>query len=673
MLAIGTRHQKNFIYREQRKETEMPKPTQPPADRGKKRRPKITTIEITGPPEVNENNRVQFTCLAHYRDGTKKPLTSGVSWTEDSTYASIDGNGYLTTGDVPHDTQCQITASYKRRVAYYPVTIKNTQEQPADGRIVIDPITRIEGHLRVEVEVKGGKVVNAWSSGTLFRGIELILKGRNPEDAWLFTQRLCGVCTYVHGSTSVRCVEDACNLTVPKNARVVRNLMMGAQFLHDHIIHFYHLHALDWVDLESALMADLDRTAALAESISPDAQNIDFAAVKARLQGFVDGGQLGPFANAYWPHEAYLLEHEENLLLAAHYLKALELQTNTARMHAIFGGKNPHAQSLRVGGVTCKDDINASRVSEFRNILGETADFIDTIYIPDVTLLAQAYPEWGTLGGNSNFMAFGEFPQSDAEPASLFFPQGVVTRNGSFESMSLGEMNVSEIYEHVQHSWYTGTDALPPSAGKTEPQYTELNITDRYSWLKAPRYDGEPMEVGPLARMLVAYVKDPGHPAHSAIDNFLTEAKLDPEALFSTLGRTAARALETQIIAHAMDNWLDDLDPGGSTYRSAAIPTSASGMGLNEAPRGAVGHWIDIQGQQIANYQLVIPSGWNFGPRCAGNKPGPVESALIGTPVADHEHPVEILRTVHSLDPCIACAVHVIDPSDDRTYTVRAY
>ncbi len=651
----------------------MPKPTQPPLDRGKKRQPKITKIEISGALEINAKESFGFTCMAHYSNETTEDVTNVASWEVDSTYASIDASGNLTAGDVPSDTACQIKASYRRKVDYHTVTIKSTRKTPSDGRIVIDPVTRIEGHLRIEVEVKDGKVSNAWSSGTLFRGIELILKGRHPEDAWLFTQRLCGVCTYVHGSTSVRCVEDACNITVPKNARVVRNLMMGAQFLHDHIIHFYHLHALDWVDLESAMTADPGETAALADSISRDAPAINFEAVKARLKAFKDSGQLGPFANAYWFHSAYRLRPAENLLLAAHYLKALELQTNTARMHAIFGGKNPHAQSLRVGGVTCRDDIHTGRVAEFRNILGETTTFIDTIYIPDVILLAQAYPEWGTIGGNSNFMAFGEFPQRDDEPASLFFPQGVVSRNGSFENMSLSEMNVSQISEHVRHSWYVGSDALHPSVGKTEPRPADLNTDDRYSWLKAPRYQGEPMEVGPLARMLVAYLKDQSHPARSAINNFLTEAKLGPDALFSTLGRTAARALETQIIAHAMDKWLDDLDYGGSTYRPAAIPTSATGQGLNEAPRGAVGHWIDIQGQQIANYQLVIPSGWNFGPRCVENKPGPVESALVGTPVANPASPVEILRTVHSLDPCIACAVHVIDPADDKTYTVRAY
>ena len=557
----------------------MPKPT---SDKGNKRRPKITAIEIQGPSEISENNRVKFACIAHKSNGTQEDITGLASWEVNSSYASIDAGGSLTAGEVPSDSACQIKARYKRKVDDHTVMIKNAQEPPeppeppGDGRIVIDPITRIEGHLRIEVEIKDGKVARAWSSGTLFRGVELILKGRDPEEAWLITQRLCGVCTYVHGSTSVRCVEDACNITVPQNARVVRNLMMGAQFLHDHIIHFYHLHALDWVDLVSALKADPAQTEILAGQISPEPPAINFKAAQDRLQGFVDGGQLGPFANNYWSHQAYILKHEQNLLLAANYLKALELQTNTARMHAIFGGKNPHAQNLRVGGVTCRDDIRDDRISEFRSILQETRDFIDNVYLPDVILLATAYrKEWGTLGGNSNFLTFGEFPLGDVEPDDLFFPQGVVTHSGSFASLSLAEMDVSKIYEHIRHSWYADDAPRHPSVGKTEPSPSKLNTDERYSWLKAPRYGGEPMEVGPLARMLVAYVKEPEHPAREAINTFLENAGLAPEALFSTLGRTAARALETQIIAHAMDKWLDDLTPGSSAYRPATIPASA--------------------------------------------------------------------------------------------------
>ena len=546
-------------------------------------------------------------------------------------------------------------------------TVPDSSTPPqANGRIVVDPITRIEGHLKIETEVADGKVTGAWSTGTLFRGIEAILKGRNPEDAWLFTQRLCGVCTYVHGASSVRSVEDAASVTIPENARIIRNLLMGAQYLHDHLVHFYHLHALDWVDIVSALSADCEQTKELADKLSPNAPSINFEAVQQRLQTFVNGGQLGPFANAYWGHEAYWFNAEENLLLAAHYLEALKMQAKTARLHAIFGGKNPHVQSLRVGGVTCSRDINGSRINEFRSLLRETRDFIDTVYIPDAKYLAQIYGAWGEIGGNSNFLACGEFPMTSQEPQSLFFPQGVILGR----DLNVQSLETEEILEHAQHSWYGNDAALHPSLGVTEPNYTGYDSDGRYSWLKAPRYNGEPMEVGPLARMLVAYGS--GMPeAKAAIDGFLEDTGLKFPAMYSVLGRTAARALETQIIAHAMEGWLDELTIGGSAYLTTATPTSGTGMGLNEAPRGALGHWIKIQNGKIGNYQMVVPSTWNFGPRCAAGKPGPMEQALLGVPVLDMEKPLEILRTVHSLDPCIACAVHVIDPESDRAYEIR--
>jgi [NiFe] hydrogenase large subunit len=434
------------------------------------------------------------------------------------------------------------------------------------------------------------------------------------------------------------------------------------------------LHALDWVDVVSALQADAALTKNLAVEVNgiTSANSIDFAAVKDRLQAFVNSGQLGPFANAYWGHDEYVLTPEENLLLASHYLQALRLQTNTARMHAIFGGKNPHVQSLRVGGVTCRQEINSNRISEFRSLLTETKQFIDNVYLPDVEFLAKAYSDtgrsnkdWSKIGGNSNFLAFGEFPQNDIEPDSLFFPRGAILAGGAVEDVDL-----DQIFEHVRHSWYNDSTARRPSAGATIPRYTGLNTSDRYSWLKAPRYKGEPMEVGPLARVLVGY----GRGVNVFVDTvnrFLSRTGLPAGALFSTLGRTAARCLETKIIADAMGGWLNDLNTGGSTMTSWSMPSQASGMGLNEAPRGALGHWINISNQVIANYQMVVPSTWNFGPRCAADKPGPAESALEDTPVMDINRPLEVLRTVHSLDPCIACAVHVIDPREKEVYTVR--
>ena len=650
--------------------------------------PRLTSISISGSNEIIGGSNAEYRCTAKYSDGSTRDVTTRTRWSENSNYATFTGRGRLETMDVPTDTSFEISARYWRRSANLNVTIKTQVQDPPppptqeddppsppptqEGRMVIDPITRIEGHLRIETEVTGGRVDKAWSTGTLFRGVEPILKDRNPEDAWLFTQRLCGVCTYVHGSTSVRSVEDALNLTVPANARIIRNLLMGAQYLHDHIIHFYHLHALDWVDVVSALDADSAATRNLAEQVTPQADSIDFGVVKDRLQTFVNSGQLGPFANAYWGHDEYVLSPEENLLLASHYLEALKLQVNTARMHAIFGGKNPHVQSLRVGGVTCRQDINSNRIAEFRGLLQETKSFIDNVYVPDVEFLATAYTDanrsdknWSKIGGNQNFLAFGEFPQTDTEPESLFFPRGVILNGGSVEDVEL-----NQIFEHVRHSWYDGSTARHPSAGQTIPKFTELKTSDRYSWLKAPRYMGEPMEVGPLARVLVGYFQ--GRTSFvDSVDNFLERTNLTAEALFSTLGRTAARCLETKIIADAMGGWLNELNAGGSTMRSWSMPSQASGMGLNEAPRGALGHWININNQVIENYQMVVPSTWNFGPRCAADKAGPAESALENTPVMDMTRPLEILRTVHSLDPCIACAVHVIDAEDNEVYTVR--
>ncbi|MGD9505503.1 MAG: nickel-dependent hydrogenase large subunit [Syntrophobacteraceae bacterium] len=541
-------------------------------------------------------------------------------------------------------------------------------------RVVIDPITRIEGHLRIEVEVANGKVKNAWSSSTLFRGLELILQGRDPRDAWLFTQRACGVCTYVHGLASVRCVDDAVKVTIPPNARLIRNLLLGSQFLHDHIVHFYHLHALDWVDIVSALKADVKKTADIANKTSqaPNSGVSDFAAVQGRLKKFVDSGQLGIFSNGYWGHPAYKLPPEVNLLAAAHYLQALRQQARTAQLHAIFGGKNPHVQSLVVGGVTCATDLNAARIAEFKYLWEETKQFIDNVYLPDVVAVAGFYKDWAKIGGTTNFLTYGDFPQSDKEPESLFFPRGAVFKRAVNQ---IQDVDISQISEHVKHSWYEGDGALPPSKGETKPKYEKLNVETRYSWMKAPRYKDEPMEVGPLARVLIAYGK--GHEAtKKSVDGLLKALGAPVDALFSTLGRTAARALETKIIADAMEGWIgelvENLKKGDSKiYQTYEMPESGAGAGLNDVPRGALGHWIDIKDKKIANYQLVVPSTWNLGPRCGKDKLSPVEEALIGTPVADPKRPLEVLRTVHSFDPCIACGVHVIDPQTNEVYKFK--
>jgi len=544
-------------------------------------------------------------------------------------------------------------------------------------RIIVDPITRIEGHLRIEVEIEGGKVVNAWSSGQMFRGIEMILQGRDPRDAHHFVQRSCGVCTYVHAISSVRAVDDAFKVQIPKNARLIRNLMHGAQYQHDHLVHFYHLHALDWVDIVSALKADPQKTAALSDNVS----NAKFGGAKyfkevqQRVQTFVDSGQLGPFANAYWGHPAYKMPPEANLMAVAHYIEALRLQARTARLHAIFGGKNPHPQSLVVGGVTCVADLTADRIAEFLYITKETQDFIRNVYVPDLLAVASFYKDWGGIGGTTNFLAWGDFPASEKEPESLYMPRGVIMKRDLAKVQMADHVKVTE---DVTRSWYEKGSPKHPYDGETKPLQEDPKYQPdkgKYSWMKAPRYNGEPCEVGPLARVLVAYAK--GHQdIKPLVDSTLKTLQIPATALFSTLGRTAARALETLAIGDSMQVWvgelLDNIKSGDTrTYQSYEIPDSGEGVGLNDVPRGALGHWVKVKDKKIANYQYVVPSTWNLSPRDAKGKMSPVEEALIGTPVADPKQPLEILRTVHSFDPCIACAVHVIDPHSNQVYKVK--
>ena len=543
-------------------------------------------------------------------------------------------------------------------------------------RIVVDPITRIEGHLRIEVEVEGGKVKNAWSSGQMFRGIEIILQGRDPRDAPLFTQRSCGVCTYTHYLASIRAVEDAIGVQIPDNARIIRNLLHGAQFQHDHIVHFYHLHALDFVDVVDALKADPKKTAALADNVSNDPHGgaSYFKEVKQRIKTFVDSGQLGPFSNGYWGSPAYKLPPEANLMAAAHYIEALRLQAKAVRMHAIFGAKNPHLQSLAVGGVTSVADLTPDRIAEFLYIWKETQDFVKNVYVPDLIAIASFYKEWGSIGGNQNFLAWGDLPQSAEEPQSLFLPRGVIMKQ-DLKNVKMAEPE--KVTEHIARSWYEGNGARHPYKGETKPlqEDPKYDTDARYSWLKAPRYNGEPCEVGPLARVLVAYASG-DKTFQEIVNSTLQKLDLPASALFSTLGRTAARGLETLAIGDAMEGWVmelvGNLKKGNTkTCESWTMPKSGRGCGLNDVARGALGHWIEIEDKKIKNYQYVVPSTWNLGPRCEKGKMGPVESALIGTPVADPKSPLEILRTVHSFDPCIACAVHVIDPDSNEVYKIR--
>jgi [NiFe] hydrogenase large subunit len=472
----------------------------------------------------------------------------------------------------------------------------------------------------------------------------------------------------------VRAVENAVRVTIPDNARILRNLLQGAQFQQDHLVHFYHLHALDWVDIVSALKADPTKTAALSDNVSnAPGGTAYFKNVQQRLQTFVDSGQLGPFNNAYWGHPAYRLPPEANLMAAAHYIEALRLQAKAARMHAIFGGKNPHLQSLVVGGITCVADLTPDRIGQFLFVWKETQEFIKDVYIPDLLAVASFYKDWGGIGGTSNFLAWGEFPLGDTEPKDLYMPRGVIKKRDLKGITVPDQMRVTE---HVARSWYETGSPKHPWQGETKPQHGDYNPEGRYSWFKSPRYEGEPCEVGPLARVLVAYAWDKKE-IKTLVDATLKKLGVPLEALFSTLGRTAARGLETIVIGDAMEGWINDLvehvKKGDlKTYQHWEMPEGmVMGVGLNDVPRGSLGHWIKIKDKKIENYQMVVPSTWNLCPRDENGKMGPVEEALIGTPVADPKQPLEILRTVHSFDPCIACGVHVIDPDSNQVYKVR--
>ena len=553
-----------------------------------------------------------------------------------------------------------------------PGVVATPMDKNFKGPIIVDPVTRIEGHLKIEVEVDQGKVTNVWSSSQLFRGLELILKGRDPRDAQHFTQRSCGVCTYTHALASTRCVDNAVGVdkNLPDNARLIRNLVLAAQYLHDHIVHFYHLHALDWVDVTGALTADPKKAASIANSISPrQTKAEDLKAVQDKVKGLVDSGQLGIFTNAYFlgGHEAYYLPPEVNLIATAHYLEALHLQVKAARAMAVFGAKNPHTQFTLVGGVSCYEALTPERMAEFTGLFEETKKFIDECYIPDLLAVASYYKDWAAIGGTTNFITFGEFPNVESDLNSRWLPPGVIyNRNiGKVE-----EFDPKLIMEHVRHSWYEGDKAHHPYTGVTEPQYTSYEDRDRYSWMKAPRYNKLSVETGPLATVLVAYGK--GHPeVKKTVDYVLNYLGVGPAALFSTLGRTAARGIETKVVADKLMDWINELaenvKSGNNTiYQDWKMPDEAEGVGFVTAPRGALSHWIKIKGGKIENFQLVVPSTWNLGPRCAEGLPSAVEEALMGTPIADAERPVEILRTVHSYDPCIACGVHVIDAKTNK-------
>ncbi len=570
-------------------------------------------------------------------------------------------------------------------------------------RVVVDPITRIEGHLRIEAQMNGDKIESAYSSGTMVRGIEVILQGRDPRDAWAFAQRICGVCTLVHGMASIRSVEDALDYRIPPNAELIRNLMNGAQYIHDHVMHFYHLHALDWVDVVSALSADPKATSDLAQSLSnyPKSSPGYFSDMQKKLKDFVEAGQLGIFAKAYWGHPAYKLPPEANLMAVAHYLEALSWQRDVAKLHAIFGGKNPHPNFV-VGGVASPIDlnsdsaINSKRLSQIQDIINQMRVFVDQVYIPDLLAIAGFYKDWGSRGeGLGNFLTYGDFPTAGkgmSDPSSFMVPPGAIL-NRDLTTVHEVDMNdPSQIQEFVSHSWYDYNggkhQGLHPYDGETnlnytgpKPPYQHLDVDQSYSWLKSPRWKGHSMEVGPLSRVLMLYATG-NEQAKELVNLTLNTLDVPVTALFSTLGRTAARGLETKIFADAMQGWYDDLIANikaGDTrtfnevlWEPSSWPSQARGVGYMEAPRGGLAHWIVIENQKIKNYQAVVPSTWNAGPRDQNGQPGAYEAALQDNhTLHDPEQPVEILRTIHSFDPCIACAVHLTDPDGEELTTVK--
>jgi len=568
------------------------------------------------------------------------------------------------------------------------------------ARIVVDPVTRIEGHLRIEAQVEGGMISDAWSSGTMFRGIELILRGRDPREAWIWAQRICGVCTMVHALASVNAVEDALGIEVPENARLVRNIIASTQTIQDHVVHFYHLHALDWVDVVSALKADPARTSQLAQSISdwPMSSAKYFKGVQDRVAALVASKQLSLFGAGYWGHPAYHLPPEANLMAVAHYLEALTFQKEFIRIHAVLGGKNPHLQTFLVGGMATSIDpnepnatINPERIDFLLEVAKSAGDFVSQVYIPDVLAVAGFYRDWFGLGsGVGNYMSYGGYPQgSIKDPADFFLPRGIILNRDLSKVHPVDPANVTE---YVARSWYdySGGDqvAKHPYEGETNPKYSGptppydfLRVDQKYSWLKAPRYQDQSMEVGPLARMLVAYASGQ-QDVKALVDATLAKLKAPATALFSTLGRVAARALETQLLASRLVGWIEELRDNmasgnvrihnGEKWDPSTWPDTARGFGFFEAPRGSLGHWVEIEDKAIKNYQAVVPSTWNAGPRDAHGQRGPYEAALLKTPVVDPERPLEILRTVHSFDPCLACAVHVVDATGQLKARAKA-
>lgn len=544
-------------------------------------------------------------------------------------------------------------------------------------RSTIDPVSRIEGHLRIEMEVTDGVVSDAWVSGGCFRGMELVVEGRTPADAAQIVQRICGVCPVSHSHASAIAAEKAYQIQIPTNARIIRNMIEGAQFLHSHILWFYNLAALDYVNPLNALSADPDAAFALARDVMNTSTNSDLAALKERLAKFANNGQLSIFSGNWFPTaeqyadgtNEYKLTPEADLVLTSHYLEALQMQAKASEIAALLGGKMPHVMTITPGGTMFVP--TEEKLDDLKYLIKELKEWCEATLIQDTLALAPFYAdalEWGK--GNGTYIAWGVFEDASMEMSKRYLPSGV-TRLTSSGRIELEEVEESKITEYMGRSWYKGSETYTSPYFITEPEYTEYNVEDRYSWIKCPQYDGQPAEAGGLSRILAAYArKVPFVVEH--VDSMLSTLNLPITALESTLGRTAVRQIETVYIVNLMEQWCDELieaiKGGESTYFAEPLTTTGSGTGFWEAPRGALYHSEKVTNGKIDGYQIIIPTTWNAAPHNERGEYGPMEQSLIGVPVADVEKPINALRTVHSFDPCTACAVHVTEPKTGKKF-----
>lgn len=562
-------------------------------------------------------------------------------------------------------------------------------------RISIDPITRIEGHLRIDCEIENGVVTNAWSSGTMWRGMENIVKGSDPRDAWMIMQRICGVCTTVHAIMSVRAVEDALGAKVPVNAQYIRNIILSAHSMHDHIVHFYQLSAMDWVDIAAALNADPDKAAEMLKGVSTWGLNSanEFRNIQNKIKSLVESGQLGIFANGYFGHPAMKLPPEVNLIAVAHYLQALECQRDCNRIVALLGGKTPHIQNLAIGGVAnpinldSQSVLNLERLMFVKSCIDRLNDFVTQVYRVDAAIIAAYYPEWLNLGKTSgNYLSVPEYP-IDGDNSKFVLTGGYIENFdiSTFRPITQqkDEFVVKGIKESGKHAWYEDDEPLEPWAGLTRPKYTGWQDEGKYSWVKAPSFYGKVVEVGPLAYLMCNLANENKDTLHhfnhiKELYEKLSGNTLSVDHLHSTLGRIIARTVHCCVLNNILEQqWkllVDNIGTGDTVaYLKTDIPQTGEfkGVGFGEVPRGMLSHWVVVKNGKIENYQAVVPSTWNAGPRNQNDEMGPYELSIIGTPVADPTKPLEVVRTIHSFDPCMSCAVHVVNTENGEVTQVK--